>query len=94
MNDLLIMTKDDEELTSLKHELTTHFEMKDMREIKRFLGMKIEHESNDIKIHQMNYIHILLHQYEIQDCNSVNTPMNSSIKLIMTMNSDIKIDFS
>ena len=55
------MTKDDEELTSLKRELTTRFEMKDMREIKRFLEMKIEHEFNDIKIHQMNYIHILFH---------------------------------
>ena len=61
MNGLLIMIKDDGELTSLKHELTTHFEMKDMEKVKRFLEMKIEHESNDIKIHQMNYIHTLLH---------------------------------
>ena len=34
MNDFLIIIKDDEELTNLKHELTTRFEMKDMREIK------------------------------------------------------------
>ena len=34
MNDLLIMIEDDEELTNLKHELTTHFEMKDMKKIK------------------------------------------------------------
>ena len=93
MNDLLIMTKDDEELTSLKHELTTHFEMKDLREVKRFLEMKIEHESNDIKIHQMNYIHTLFHRHEMQDYNSVNTSMNSSIKLIVIMNSNVKINF-
>ena len=61
MNDFLIIIENDKELTNLKRELTVHFEMKDMREIKRFLGMEIEHESNDIKIHQMDYIHILLH---------------------------------
>ena len=61
MNDLLIMTEDDEELASLKRGLTTHFKMKDIKEVKRFLGMKIEYESNDIKIHQMNYIHTLFH---------------------------------
>ena len=94
MNDFLIMTKDDEELTSLKRELTIRFEMKDMREVKRFLEMKIEHEFNDIKIHQANYIHTLLHRHEMQDCNSMNTPMDSSIKLTTTTNSDIKVDFS
>ena len=94
MNDFLIMTKDDEELTSLKRELTTRFEMKDIREIKRFLEMEIEHESNGIKIHQANYIHTLLHQHGIQNCNSMNTSMNSSIKLTTITNSNIKIDSS
>ena len=94
MNDFLIMTEDDGELTSLKRELTTRFEMKDMREIKWFLGMEIEHESNDIKIYQVNYIRTLLHRHEMQDCNSMNTSMDSSIKLIAIMNSDIKIDSS
>ena len=56
--------------------------------------MKIEYESNDIKIHQMNYIHILLHRYEMQDCNFINISMNSSIKLIVIINSNIKVDFS
>ena len=94
MNDFLIMTKDDEELTSLKRELTIRFEMKDMREVKRFLEMKIEHEFNDIKIHQANYIHTLLHRHEMQDCNSMNTPMDSSIKLTATTNSNAKVDSS
>src|SRR5947207_11606412 len=56
--------------------------------------MKIEHEFNGIKIYQMNYIHTLLHRHEMQDCNSVNTPMNPSIKLTATMNSNAKIDSS
>ena len=88
------MIKDDEKLINLKHELIIHFEIKDMREVKWFLDMKIKYKFNDIKIYQMNYIHTLLHRYEMQDCNSMNTSMNSSIKLIIIMNSNIKIDFS
>ena len=94
MNDLLIMTKDDEELTSFKRELTARFEMKDLGEIKRFLGMEIEHESNDIKIHQANYIRMLLHRHEMQNCNPMNTSMDSSIKLTTITNSNAKIDSS
>ena len=56
--------------------------------------MEIEHESNNIKIHQMNYIHTLFHQHEMQDCNLMNMPMNSSIKLTAIMDSDVKIDSS
>ena len=59
------MTENDEELASLKRELIAHFEMKDMKEVKRFLEMKIEYEFNDIKIHQTNYIHMLFYQYEM-----------------------------
>ena len=88
------MIEDDEELISLKRGLTARFEMKDMEEVKRFLGMEIEHEFNGIKIHQMDYIRTLLHRYGMQDCNSVNTPMDSSIKLTTTTNSNAKIDFS
>src|SRR5947207_10655301 len=94
MNNFLIMTKDDEELTSLKRELTTRFEMKDIREVKRFLGMKIEHEFNGIKIHRVNYIRTLLHRHGMQDYNSMNMPMDPSIKLTVTTNSDVKVDFS
>ena len=88
------MIKDDKELINLKYELIIHFKMKDLKEIKRFLEMEIEYESNDIKIHQMNYIHTLFHQHEMQDCNFMNMLMNPSIKLITIMNSNVKIDFS
>ena len=94
VDDLLIMTEDDGELASLKRGLTARFEMKDMGEVKRFLGMEIEHESNGIKIHQADYIRTLLHRHEMQDCNSVNMPMDPSIKLTATTDSDAKVDSS
>src|SRR5437762_1805402 len=92
MDNLLIMTEDDEELASLKRRLTARFEMKDLGEVKRFLGIEIEHESNGIKIHQADYIRTLLHRHGMQDCNSVNTAMDPSIKLTATMDSDVKVD--
>jgi Reverse transcriptase (RNA-dependent DNA polymerase) len=94
MDDLLIMTEDDEELACLKRGLTAWFEMKDLGEVKQFLGMEIEHEFNGIKIHQVDYIRTLLHQYRMQDCNPMKTPMDPSIKLNATTKSDIKVDSS
>ena len=94
VDDLLIMTEDDGELASLKRGLTARFEMKDLGEVTRFLGMEIEHESNGIKVHQADYIRTLLHRHGMQDCNSVNTPMDPSIKLTATTDSDVKVDSS
>src|SRR5437667_5518481 len=88
------MTEDHGELASLKRGLTARFEMKDLGEVKRFLGMEIEHESNGIKIHQADYICTLLHRHGMQDCNSMNTPIDSSIKLTATTDSDVKVDSS
>ena len=56
--------------------------------------MEIEHESNSIKIHEADYIRTLLHRHGMQDCNSVNTPMDPSIKLTATTDSDVKVDSS
>ena len=81
------MSEDDDELADLKRELSIRFEMKDLGEVKRFLGMEIEHEFDGvrtptIKIHQADYIRTLLHGME--DCNPVSSPMDPSVNLVAT----------
>ena len=56
--------------------------MKDLGIARKFLDMKIEYETNDsIKIHQNQYIQQLLTHHEMQDCNPIKTPMDTSVKL-------------
>src|SRR5208282_474578 len=74
MDDLLIMSEDDDELADLKRKLSIRFEMKDLGEAQRFLGMEIEHgfdgaRTPTIKIHQADYIRTLLQRHGMEDRN-------------------------
>lgn len=90
VDDLLIISEDDDELVNLKRELSIRFEMKDLGEVKRFLGMEIEHGFDGvgtptIKIHQADYIRTLLQRHGMEDCNPVSSPMDPSVNLTATM---------
>lgn len=81
------MSEDDDELANLKRELSIRFEMKDLGEVKRFLGMEIEHGFDGvgtptIKIHQADYIRTLLQRHGMEDCNPVSTAMDPSVNLM------------
>jgi len=91
------MSEDDDELANLKRELSIRFEMKDLGEVKRFLGMEIEHGFDEvgtptIKIHQADYIRTLLQRHGMEDCNPVSSPMDPSVNLMATMDTDVKVD--
>jgi hypothetical protein len=98
VDDLLIISKDDDELADLKCKLSIWFEMKDLGEVKRFLGMEIEHgfdgvaRTPAIKIHQVDYIHTLLQRHGMEDCNPVSTPMDPSVNQLATTDADIKVE--
>jgi hypothetical protein len=71
--------------------------MKDLGEVKRFLGMEIEHGFDGvgtptIKIHQADYIRALLQRHGMEDCNPVSSPMDASVNLTATMDTDVKVD--
>src|SRR5271169_5689300 len=56
--------------------------MKDLGIATRFLGIEIEYGNDgSIKIHQNSYIQQLLERHRMTDCNSVTTPMDTSVKL-------------
>ena len=69
-------------------------------EVQRFLGMEIEHGFDEvartpaIKIHQVNYIRTLLQRHGMEDCNPVYMPMDPSVNLTATMNTDVKVESS
>ena len=93
VDDLLILGDDDEDVAEIKRRLSEHFDMKDLGEAKRFLGIKIEYQQDgSIKIHQGDYIRTLLERHGMQDCNPVSTPLDPSVKLVKATEADATAD--
>ena len=71
------------EITTLKKQLSSEFEIKDLGPAKKILGMEI---SRDIKsrllfLSQENYIKKVLHRFNMHDAKSVSTPIAPHFKL-------------
>ena len=89
----MIISEDDDHLVEVKGLLAEKFEMKDLGVARKFLGMEIEYDKDgSIKIHQEQYIQSLLSKHGMRDCNSVTTPLDTSIKLVRTTDAEATAD--
>ena len=55
--------------------LKKEFEMKDLGKTKYCLGLQIEHMSNGILVHQSNYTERVLKRFNMNNANSLSTPI-------------------
>lgn len=91
VDDLVIATADIETMVSFKKYLTTKFCMKDLEDIKVFLGIRIERSENSITLDQTVYLKTVLSKFKMQDCNPVSTPLPNKLDYV-ALNSDDKYD--
>ncbi|KAL4355035.1 hypothetical protein GQ457_06G000650 [Hibiscus cannabinus] len=61
--------------------LSIRFHMKELEELKHFLGLEVEHMKEGIFMGQQKYAKDLLQRYEMLDCKPISTPMDPNIKL-------------
>ena len=93
VDDFIIAGENEDDIMRIKQLLAEQFEMKDLGIAKKFLGMEIEYgDDGSIKIHQEQYIQQLLLRHGMQECASVPTPMDTSIKLCKTTEDDALAD--
>ncbi|KAK1686989.1 hypothetical protein QYE76_047837 [Lolium multiflorum] len=83
VDDMLIAAKRKKEITTLKSQLSSEFEMKDLGAAKKILGMEItrDRKSSVLFLSQQNYIQKVLHRFNMHDAKSVSTPIASHFKL-------------
>jgi hypothetical protein len=83
VDDMLIAAKSKKEITTLKSQLSSEFEMKDLGAAKKILGMEItrDRKSSVLFLSQQNYIQKVLHHFNMHDAKSVSTPIASHFKL-------------
>ncbi|KAL4575037.1 hypothetical protein LXL04_021877 [Taraxacum kok-saghyz] len=74
VDDLNIIGTNEEILEVIKF-LKKQFEMKDLGKTKYCLGLQIEHMPNGILVHQSNYTERVLKRFNMNNANSLSTPM-------------------
>lgn len=81
VDDFFIFYNDKENLTKLKQCLSAEFKIKDLGSAKQCLGVRIMHDKRKgiITMDQESYINQVLQRFNMTDCKSVSTPMDSNI---------------
>ena len=80
---MLIAAKSKKEITTLKAQLSSEFEMKDLGAAKKILCMEItrERKSSVLFLSRQNYIKKVLQRFNMHDAKSVSTPIAPHFKL-------------
>lgn len=91
VDDIVIATAKNETMQSFKNYLANKFHMVDLKEIKLFLGIKIERTDNMITMSQSAYIKTILNKFNMHDCKPVSTPLPSKLNYT-ALNSEEKYD--
>lgn len=70
-----LITGEDEDINNLIQKLKSEFEAKDLDEVKNFLGMEIELNTEQLKITQRTQIQKMLRKFNMEESKTANTPM-------------------
>lgn len=83
VDDILLAGKTDSRIVEVKNALASKFNVKDMGELKYFLGVKVIQDiaGGNVWIGQPSYTETILQQFSMTEAKSVKTPVNPSIKL-------------
>ena len=84
VDDMIITGDDTEEISHLRNNLFTEFEMKDLGRLKYFLGIEVLRSNGGIFISQRKYVLDLLAETGMLDCKPNNTPIivNHKLKIV------------
>ena len=86
VDDMIVTRKDFEERKTLQEHLAHEFEMKDLGELKYFLGIKVSRSKKSIFQSQRKYALDLLNETSMTTCSPTNTPMEENLKLCVHSN--------
>ena len=83
VDDLIILAENDDEMKSIKADLTKKFKMKDMGELHYCLGINIlqDKKNKQIVLNQRQYIEKIIKKFGQEDAKTVCTPADVNVKL-------------
>lgn len=86
VDDMVVTGSDTEEIEALKKYLSQEFEMKDLGQLKYFLGIEVARSIQGISMSQRKYTLDLLAETGMLDCKPVDTPIEANHQLGMFPN--------
>jgi hypothetical protein len=81
--DDLFLTGEENLITECKKRLTSEFEMKDLGLMHYFLGLEVWQSPERIFLNQGKYAVEILKRFDMLECKSMNTPMETKLKLLV-----------
>ncbi|TYK03493.1 putative mitochondrial protein [Cucumis melo var. makuwa] len=75
MDNLIITGDHIDKARQIKQNLLVRFEMKELGELKHFLGLEMEYSEKGLFLGQQKYVKDLLQKYDMSDCKKISTPM-------------------
>ena len=85
-DDMIVTRNDSEERKTLQKHLAREFEMKNLSELKYFLGIEVSRLKKGIFLSQRKYALDLLNETGMTTCSPTSTPMEENLKLCMHSN--------
>ena len=81
VDDIVITGNDQDDIQKLKH-LFSHFQTKDLKKLKYFMGIEITQSKFYVVMSQRRYVLDILKETDMLDCKLVDTPMDPKVKLV------------
>jgi hypothetical protein len=81
--DDLFLTREEKLITECKKKLASEFEMKDLGLMHYFLGLEVWQSPERIFLNQGKYAVEILKRFDMLECKSMNTPMETKLKLLV-----------
>ena len=85
VDDMVVTGDDHEEIESLQRHLASEFEMKQLGDLKYFLGIEVARSNNGIFLSQRKYILDLLTETCMLGCKPTKTPIEQNHKLFLCL---------
>ena len=94
VDDFIIFGQSMDSISNLKELLQQEFEMKDLGDLKYFLGIQVNRDRSRklIHIHQTGYTNMILDWYGMQNSKPTKIPLSVGTKLVKASISDVLTD--
>ena len=94
VDDIIVATKSEQRMKEVKQTIAQKFTMKDLGELKYFLGVTIDQKTkpDSIWIGQPAYTKRILKKFNMSEAKPVATPVDTSVKLTKSDDDDEAVD--